>query len=270
MKLNYLAQGADHSQAPVVILIHGMFGSLSNLGVLARPLLEHCRVISVDLRNHGDSPHEQTMDIPSMAEDIVQLMDELAIHSATLIGHSLGGKVAMQVALNCPERVNGLVVADIAPVTYTGGQDRALAGLVALSRLMGPGGDQVESRSTADKLLSDYVDEPGVRAFLLKNLARNADGGFSLKLNISSIEENYSTTLVAAPSGDSYSGPTLFLKGETSAYIQEKHRPVIRQMFPRARLQVVEGAGHWLHAEQPQVVNQLIGQFLQDIGVIKR
>ena len=269
MKLNYLAQGADHSQAPVVILIHGMFGYLSNLGVLARPLLEHCRVISVDLRNHGDSPHEQTMDIPSMAEDIVQLMDELAIHSATLIGHSLGGKVAMQVALNCPERVNGLVVADIAPVHTPGGRIGPCRSGGAL-QIDGPGGDQVESRSTADKLLSDYVDEPGVRAFLLKNLARNADGGFSLKLNISSIEENYSTTLVAAPSGDSYSGPTLFLKGETSAYIQEKHRPVIRQMFPRARLQVVEGAGHWLHAEQPQVVNQLIGQFLQDIGVIKR
>lgn len=264
MQLNYLEQGADNSQAPVVILIHGMFGSLSNLGVLARPLVDHCRVISVDLRNHGDSPHKQIMDLPSMAADIVQLMDDLAISSATLIGHSLGGKVAMQVALNSPSRVNGLVVADIAPVTYQGGQDQALAALQALS------GVQVESRSAADKLLSDYVEEPGVRAFLLKNLARDSSGGYSLKLNISSIVENYSTTLVAAPTGDTFSGPTLFLKGETSAYIQDKHQPVIRQMFPRARLEVVAGAGHWLHAEKPREVNELIAAFLEEIDVINR
>ena len=170
----------------------------------------------------------------------------------------------MQVALNSPSRVNGLVVADIAPVTYKGGQDQALAALKALS------GVQVKSRTAADKLLSDYVEEPGVRGFLLKNLVGDANGGYRLKLNISSIAENYSTTLVAAPTGDTFNGPTLFLKGENSAYIQDKHQPIIRQMFPRARLQVVEGAGHWLHAEQPQVVNKLIGDFLEHIGVIKR
>ena len=103
MKLNYIEQG----RGPVIILIHGMFGSLSNLGMLARPLVDQYRVISVDLRNHGDSPHEQKMDIPAMAADIVELMDDLHIDSATLIGHSLGGKVAMQVALNCPARVAG-------------------------------------------------------------------------------------------------------------------------------------------------------------------
>ena len=198
-----------------------------------------------------------------MAEDIIELMDDLAIPSATLIGHSLGGKVAMQIALNSAARVSALVVIDIAPVTYSGGQDQALAGLVALS------GASIDSRKTADTLLSEYIEEPATRAFLLKNLARDKQGGFSLKLNISSIEENYATTLVAAPSGDFYAGPTLFLKGENSAYIQDKHRGIIEQMFPQVQLQVVAGAGHWLHAEQPQRVNALIADFLNENHRIK-
>ncbi len=121
MKLNYSLQSTDQlllegqNSSPAVILIHGMFGSLSNLGVLARSLVADYQVISVDLRNHGDSPHESLMDLPSMAADIVELMDDLELPSATLIGHSLGGKVSMQVALNSPERVSGLVVIDIAP-----------------------------------------------------------------------------------------------------------------------------------------------------------
>jgi len=261
MKLNYLDQG--RSLSPAIILIHGMFGSLSNLGALGRTLVDQYRVISVDLRNHGDSPHEQEMDLPLMASDIVDLMDDLGIAKATLIGHSLGGKIAMQIALNSPGRVNALVVADIAPVTYSGGQDQALAGLVAL------GSTSLKSRGAADKLLSESIDEPSTRAFLLKNLARDEQGNFGLKLNISSIEDNYATTLVAAPTGELYSGPTLFLKGENSAYIQDKHQPIIEQMFPRGQLQVVANAGHWLHAEQPQVVNGLIAAFLGENHVIK-
>ena len=259
MKLNYTEQG----RGSVIILIHGMFGSLSNLGMLARPLVDQYRVISVDLRNHGDSPHEQKMDIPAMAADIVELMDDLQIDRATLIGHSLGGKVAMQVALNCPARVAGLVVADIAPVTYSGGQDQALAALAALCNI------SIESRSAADKLLSEYIDEPSTRAFLLKNLSRDGQGKLSLKLNMASIVENYASTLVAAPSGNSFAGATLFLKGENSAYIQDKHRPIIEQMFPNMQLQVVANAGHWLHAEQPQVVNDLIADFLAENHAIK-
>lgn len=258
MKLNYIEQGSG----PCIILIHGMFGSLSNLGALARTLVDRYRVISVDLRNHGDSPHEQKMDLPSMAADIVGLIDDLNISRATLVGHSLGGKIAMQIALNFPLRVNSLVVADIAPAAYTGGQDQALAALAALSGL------QVESRSAADKVMSEYIQEAPTRAFLLKNLTRDAQGNLRLKLNMSSIIENYGTTLVAAPTGDTFSGATLFLKGENSAYIQDKHRPIIERMFPKLQFEVVANAGHWLHAEQPKVVNALIGFFLEENLVI--
>lgn len=251
MKLNYIEQGSG----PVIILIHGMFGSLSNLGMLARSLVSQCRVISVDLRNHGDSPHAQQMDLASMAGDIIELMDELNIPSANLIGHSLGGKIAMQVALNNPVRVKSLVVIDIAPVAYSGGQDQALAALVALSQLA------VDSRSAADQVISEYIAEAPTRAFLLKNLARDAQGNLSLKLNMASIVDNYATALIAAPTGDSYAGPTLFLKGENSAYIQDKHRPIIDKMFPKVELQVVANTGHWLHAEQPGLINSLIAAF---------
>jgi len=169
----------------------------------------------------------------------------------------------MQVALNCPARVACLVVADIAPVTYSGGQDQALAALAALCNI------SIESRSAADKLLSEYIDEPSTRAFLLKNLSRDGQGKLNLKLNMASIVENYASTLVAAPSGNSFAGVTLFLKGENSAYIQDKHRPIIEQMFPNMQLQVVANAGHWLHAEQPQVVNDLIADFLAENHAIK-
>ena len=258
MKLNYTEQGSG----PVIILIHGMFGSLSNLGMLARSLVDQCRVISVDLRNHGDSPHAQQMDLPSMATDIVELMDALNIPNATLIGHSLGGKIAMQVALNFPTKVNSLVVADIAPVIYSGGQNQALAALAALSQL------RVDSRSAADQVMSKYIEEAPTRAFLLKNLARDDQGNLGLKLNMASILDNYATTLVAAPSGDLYAGPTLFLKGENSAYIQDKHRPIMDQMFPRVQFEVVANTGHWLHAQQPRVVNSLIAVFYNENQLI--
>ena len=252
MKLNYAEQGSGDA----VILLHGMFGSLSNLGVVARTLVDRYRVISVDLRNHGESPHAAVMSLSTMAADIVELMDDLGLSRAILIGHSLGGKIAMQVALTNPERVDALVVADIAPVTYQNNENPALVGLVRLSQTA------LENRSAADSLMANYVEDAVTRGFLLKNLYRTSDGNFGLKLNVPAIVDNYGTELVAAPLGDSYNGPTLFLKGETSAYIQAKHEPIIRKMFPRCQLSVVAGAGHWLHAEQPDAVTRLIATFL--------
>ncbi len=261
MKLNYSRQSGDdllegQENSPAVILIHGMFGSLSNLGVLARSLTADYQVISVDMRNHGDSPHESLMDLPSMAADIVELMDDLGLASATLIGHSLGGKVSMQVALNNPDRVSELVVIDIAPVTYDTRQDAALDALNLLAE------NHITSRRDADSLISKHIIEAPVRAFLLKNLARNPEGEFRLKLNLASINQNYASTLVSAPTGQAYGGPTLFLKGEHSAYIQEKHRPVMQQLFPHSQVEVVADTAHWLHAEKPEAVNALIRAFI--------
>ena len=252
MQLNFNEQGQGHA----VIIMHGMFGSLSNLGNLARHLATHCRVISVDLRNHGDSPHESIMDIPSMANDIVQLMDDLALSEASLVGHSLGGKVAMQVALNYSDRVTKLIVADISPVAYGARQDATLDALVELSSA------NILSRADADMLVAKYVPDAQIRAFLLKNLSRNGEGNYSLKLNMQAIVANYSSTLVAAPEGQPYQGLSLFLKGENSAYIQTKHRPIIDQLFPNNKLHVMAGVGHWLHAEKPDDFNANVAAFI--------
>jgi esterase len=240
-----------------MILMHGMFGSLSNLGNLARALIDNYRVISVDLRNHGDSPHEQRMDLEVMGLDIVELMDQLCIESAALIGHSLGGKVAMQVAMNNPNRVTCLVVADISPVDY---QEQTNSPVIsALEQLSG---GVIGSRQEADALLTEYQIDAPTRAFILKNLRRSSAGQFELKLNIESIAANYGNKLVLAPRGEPYAGPTLFVKGQNSAYMQDKHRPIIDTLFPQSQLEIIHGVGHWLHAEKPQVFNSLVCGFL--------
>jgi len=250
VKLNYQEQGNGYP----VILIHGMFGSLSNLGNLARCLSNQFRVISVDLRNHGDSPHDSVFDMATMAEDILYLMDILSLPTAFIVGHSLGGKVGMQLALSHSDRVNKLVVADISPVTYQPRNDPALNGLIALSEA------SIQNRNQAEELLADFISDSQTRAFLLKNLKRN-DDRFVLKLNINAVIENYGTALVAAPSGDRFDNPCLFIKGETSAYIQEKHRPIIKDMFPNSQVNVISGAGHWLHAEKPKLFNNQVMEF---------
>jgi esterase len=253
MKLNFSEQGTGLP----VILIHGMFGSLSNLGNLARALVSHHRVISVDLRNHGDSPHEQQMDIEVMARDIVELLDALNIESATLVGHSLGGKVAMQVAMNQPDRVACLVVADISPVDYPEQNNhQVVRALQEVTKQI------LVSRQQADAILADNQIDAPTRAFLLKNLRRSSAGHFELKLNVDSIVANYGNKLVLAPTGDRFLGPALFIKGENSAYIQDKHKAVIKDLFPKSHLDVVEGVGHWLHAEKPEVFNSLVLRFL--------
>lgn len=238
--------------------MHGMFGSLSNLGVIGRVLADKYKVVAVDLRNHGESPHSLEMNYPCMANDVIELMDDLAIPQATLLGHSMGGKIAMQIALNHPNRVNKLIVADIAPVTYK--PDRhggVLEGLQALSET------RPVSRKQADQLLSTYVEENSVRAFLLKNLVKEEDGRFSLRLYMEGIIGNYYDTLTLAPTGKLFSGPTLFIKGADSAYIQDKHRDEVLLLFPQVQLKVIANTGHWLHAEKPDTFNKIVLDFLE-------
>ena len=253
MKLNYSTQGSGKP----IILMHGMFGSLSNLGLIGRALLDSYTVISVDLRNHGESPHSLVMDYPCMANDIIDLMDNLGLHQASLLGHSMGGKIAMQIALNHPKQVHKLIVADIAPVDYK--PDRhggVLDGLTVLTE------KRPASRREADLLLASYVEEAPVRAFLLKNLSRAEDGKFDLRLNMEGIVANYYDTLTLAPTGEPFSGPTLFIKGENSAYIQDKHRSEVLRLFPNAQLKVIAKTGHWLHSEKPDTFNKIVQDFL--------
>lgn len=260
-ELNFRITG----DGPPLILLHGLFGSLDNLGGISRRLQDQWQVHALDQRNHGNSPHTDTMDYPAMADDVLAYMDARGLDKAAILGHSMGGKTAMQVALSAPERVERIIVADIAPVTYHARHDVVLEGLNSVDLA------SIRTRQEADEVLAGYVEEPGVRQFLLKNLVRVAEderndypGLYRWRLNLPVIEKSY-PKLALAPEGDGpFEGPVLFIKGADSAYIQEKHRDDIRRRFPNADLRIMTGTGHWLHAEKPDSFAALCRRFLTD------
>lgn len=259
VELNYRITGEG---APLIVL-HGLFGSLDNLGGITRRLEDSWQIHALDLRNHGSSPHTEDMSYPAMADDVVAYMDAQGISKASLLGHSMGGKVAMQVALSYPERVSAVIAADIAPVAYEPRHDSILEGLNSLELA------RVTSRGDADKRLAEHVDTPGVRQFLLKNLERvpkdqQADGQplFRWRLNLPVIDTCYAN-IAAAPEGKGpFEGPVLFIKGGDSPYIQQQHQQTIRSLFPAAEVKILEGTGHWLHAEKPDTFAALCRRFL--------
>ena len=259
-------------QGPAAVLLHGLFGSGDNLAGLGAALAEHYRVLLVDLRNHGRSGWSETMTLEAMAADVAALLKNRDLAPAVVVGHSLGGKVAMQLALQAPRLVDALVIADIAPVRYPPHHQQIFAGLGAVKL------DRIESRADADKMLAGHVAEPTVRGFLLKSLtaegrqaprARAAEdqeqdqeqGRFHWRFHWRALERGY-TDLSAVPEGQPFDKPALFIKGERSDYILPEYETAIRERFPRAVLQSIDGTGHWLHAEQPARFNDLVRDFL--------
>lgn len=243
-------------QGDWVLLLHGLFGAGDNLGGLGRELAEYDRVVLVDLRNHGRSPHSDEMSLPLLAADIAALLDHLGIDRAALVGHSLGGKVAMELALNLPGRVGRLVVADIAPVRYPPHHQTILGALGGLEL------ENLRSRGEADNQLALAIDEPAVRQFLLKSLYRD-NTGFHWRFNLEALRDCY-PQLSAAPQGLPFAGPTLFIKGELSDYIKPEFEAAMRAAFPHFQFRMIAGAGHWLHAERPVAFNRLVRHFLAE------
>ncbi len=241
-----------------VIVLHGLFGLSANLGPLARELARDYRVLVPDLRNHGRSFHAAEMNYPLMAADVVRLMDTDGIARAALIGHSMGGKVAMQAALDHPGRIERLLVADIAPIDYQPHHGRLLVALREAAE------DFLADRNRTRQILEAHIDEPGVVALMLMNRARSDDGSWHWRFNLEAIERDYAQILAAPHSDASYPGPVLFLKGELSEYILPSHLEPTRRLFPGARLKVIAGAGHWLHAEKPAVFLRLVRDFLRE------
>ena len=238
-----------------VVLLHGLFGSLENLGAIARLLARQYTVYSVDLPNHGRSPHVRGGNLATMAKLVRAWVDSEGLHGINLIGHSLGGKVAMEMSLSAPELVRRLVVVDIAPVAYPERHNDVFAGLRAICL------QAISSRTQADHILSEYVQEDAVRTFLLKNLSKG-EGGFTWRMNLDDLEAQY-PDLIAANRLGVFPGPVLFLKGGLSDYITSTYKEEILQRFPSAQLREVENTAHWLHAEKPELVAKLISKFLQ-------
>lgn len=247
----------ERGEGEPLVMLHGLFGSADNLGGLARNLEEDFRVISFDLRNHGRSAHADTMSYPEMAADVVGMLDQIGVETFFLFGHSMGGKTAMQLTLDNPGRVNKLVVADIAPVEYDHHHTAILKGLRAVAE------SDAISRADAEAILAPYVEEPDVLSFLLTNWRRGKDGKGSWRIGLDAIEHDYAN-IVAANVGEAVETPVLFLRGGLSGYIKPEHREATLALFPNAVVRTVEGTGHWLHAEKPDLVARLVKRFLND------
>jgi esterase len=229
-----------------LVLLHGLFGSGGNWHPIARRLAGVRRVLAADLRNHGSSPHTPDMDYPAIAADLVALLDAEGIDRALLVGHSMGGKAAMWLALAAPERVAALAVVDIAPVRYAPGFEALVEALRSL-----PLAD-LQRRGDADALLAPLIPDPRVRGFLLLNL-RHDDAGWRWRCNLSAIHAALPELLdFRAAAGRQFTGQVQFIYGSESSYLTADALPAIRALFPLARLRPVANAGHWVHADQPE------------------
>ncbi len=247
-----LLHGVEMGQGPPVALLHGLFGQAGNFGTVQKALAAERRVIALDLRNHGASPHAPVMGYPAMAEDVLETLRDLRALPCALVGHSMGGKVAMQAAIEAPAAVARLVVSDIAPRAYPPGFRTYAAAMRALP----PG----LTRAEADRALVATVDDAGVRAFLLQNFRFGADPGW--RIGLDAIAESLPAIEGFPAQEGAYPGPALFIAGGRSDYIRAEDRPAIRALFPAARFLTLKQAGHWVHADDPQGFTAALRAFL--------
>ena len=258
MKLYFRSYG----KGPPLFILHGLYGSSDNWLSIAKMIGEYYTVYLPDLRNHGQSPHSAVMDYDSMRDDLLELTDELDIKKFFLAGHSMGGKVAISFALKFPERLNGLLIADISPfINETSGHkiyDQHKSILQAILSLDLPG---INSRSEAEAELSKMIENEKIKGFILKNLQRNSGNTFIWKINARAILDNLDRVMDGIDRSTlrnfQISGfPVIFLKGEESDYLNSSDYPDILRIFPAAEIRVIGNAGHWLHADQPAEVAQ--------------
>lgn len=254
MKLNRTTIGSGKGLP--ILLVHGLFGQGRNLGALARRLAEERRVVTVDMRNHGDSFHDPDHGYPALAGDLADTIADLG-GRVDLVGHSMGGKAAMVLALTRPELVRRLAVLDIAPVSYGHSQTALIDAMASLDLAA------IDRRSAADADLAKRIDDPGVRGFLLQSLDLKADPA-AWRLNLPVLRDQMDH-LVGWPQGmaaGTFDGPVLEVAGERSDYVTEAGQAALRMHFPQARIVRVKGAGHWLHADAPEAVAQILISYL--------
>jgi len=258
MQLHYREYGSYSELHPTLIFLHGLLGSSSNWHSLARSLADDFHVLVPDLRNHGRSPHDDDVGYPALAGDVAQLIEDQGLDSALLIGHSMGGKAAMWLALHQPQRVSGLVVVDIAPVPYENRFQPIYQALHAVDEA------DIGSRAEADRVLAQHLDDTALRQFLLQNLHMTRDG-WRWRINLPALSRGMSQ-IVDFPLPQNpprYQGPALFIYGQLSDYVAPESKSRILQLFPQARMSCIRDAGHWIYAEQPQAFASLLGTFLR-------
>ena len=240
-----------------MIILHGLFGSSDNWFSLAKVFAEYFTVYLVDQRNHGQSPHTDDFNYQLLTEDLAAFMQENSIEKPHIIGHSMGGKTAMNFAVKYPDQLDHLIIVDIAPKQYPVHHDHILDGLHDIDL------NTLSSRTEADQLLSRQVPEPDVRQFLLKNLARNSDSNFEWRVNIHAIDEHIEEIGAGMQFEGLFTGPTLFIKGERSNYYTSDDEENILKLFPSAKF-VTLNTGHWVQAEDPKAFAETVFDFLKE------
>ena len=248
-------QWGDIALKPPVVFLHGLLGELQSWNTQAKHLAEHYPVLSVDLRNHGASPHLSGMSYAQMSDDLLALLDHLGLAKINLIGHSMGGKVAMYFALHHPQRVEKLIIIDIAPAQYPVWHMANFHALLALPLAT------ITSRQQADELLSSKIENAFERGFLLKNLAKNSEG-YYWKCNLKEILRQYLKIAAFPLLQKHYDAPAWFIKGADSNYITETNESAIKHYFPQYQLHSIADSGHLPHVQQSKVFYQLITQLL--------
>lgn len=244
---------------PVVIL-HGLFGISDNWITIGRKLSKEFRIIIPDLRNHGRSPHSDAFNYFAMVEDILELFEEIGIRKAIVIGHSMGGKLAMNFAVQYPEMVDKLVVADISP-----GEARARQLHFRILKAMQTiDFDCCSTRAEVENLIASEIISRPIRLYILKNLVRSEKGRFAWRINLDAVEKRIDEIMEGLPAGSLFTGKTLFIRGEKSDYITDEDIPEISRLFPGYELETVSKAGHWLHADNPQEFTEKLLPFLRE------
>jgi esterase len=246
----------DSGQGRALILLHGLLGSSDNWHPIALRLAENFHVFALDQRNHGQSPHSAEMNYSSMAQDVNEFLAARKIEKAFVIGHSMGGKTAMQFALQFPHKVEKLVVADIAPRDYAPAYEKIFAALLALEL------KTFSARQEIEETLAPEISSLVLRRFLLKNLGRDADGNFFWKINLRGLSENYFQIRAAIPASTPLAKPVLFIRGGKSDYIKPEDEPLMRELFPQSEIQTIHGAGHWVHGDASDEFLRLVLDFL--------
>ena len=239
-------------QGRAIVLLHGLFGAASNWGRVQRRLAEDHLVLALDARNHGASPHDAVFDYPAMAQDVIDTLDAEGVAAACVVGHSMGGKTAMHLALAAPHRVERLLLADIAPVSYPPHFRDIATAMQGIALVPGL------TRMQANAALEGVAQDPAVRGFLLQNLRFGDPPAWRIGL------DEIAAGLPAIErwqAAGTYDGPVLVLRGERSDYVRPEHRPLFRALFPKARFATLRDAGHWLHADAPEAFLETVRSF---------
>lgn len=257
MKLFFREYGEG---AETLLILHGLFGMSDNWVSIGKQLSDHHRVIIPDARNHGMSMHTDVFTYEAMLEDLLELCEDQSLQNVKVLGHSMGGKLAMMLSLLYPAMVSKLVVADISPVVYPPIRHAALTDAMKSIDF-----NHIYNRQDLERQVTNATPDKGLQGLMLKNIVRLRDDRFAWKLNLRVISDNIVNVFdFDVPGHLTYHGPVLFIRGDKSDFIQESHDGIIKKYFPNYTLETIYGAGHWLHAEKPDDFLQICIKFISE------